>query len=129
MEKVERKSDKNTIFYGSRSFLFSLNLEVSSPVAASLGDGAKLGLRKGNVSQNVLPLTSAQPLMAFKHSVLHVPYTFCENQMSSVSPWLPCGQSVNCKSLTGASAAVRARSFSVCKCFPQITLSFLVGHT
>lgn len=34
-----------------RSFLFFLNLEVSSPVAASLCDGAQFGLWMGNLSQ------------------------------------------------------------------------------
>lgn len=43
--------EKKHQFYGLRSFLFFLNLEVSSPVAASLGDGAKFGLWMGNVSQ------------------------------------------------------------------------------
>lgn len=74
----------------------------------------------GNAPQNVLPLTSEWPLMAFKLSFLSVPRTFCANQeMSSVSPRLPCGQSGNCKSLKDVSAAVRTRSFSVCKRFPQ----------
>lgn len=48
--------------------------------------------------KKVLHLTSVWPRMASKPSFICVPCTSCENQeISHVSPWLTCGQSVNCK--------------------------------
>lgn len=79
-----------------RSFLFLLNLEVSSPRAAFLSDGEKFGLWMGNISQKCFTsYISVAPdsLETFLHLC-----AFRENQeISRVGPRLTCGQSVNCK--------------------------------